>query len=1146
MIRILIVLMFLLSWLPVFSAEESASLTLTPDEQSYLQSLPLLRFTGDPNWLPYEAFDLKGNYIGIVAEHLAIIENKLNLKVLKVPTATWSESVELAKTGGVDILSETDDSALKSHLLFTQSYVSNPVVIVMGTNQNYVEGIPQIKDKTIGVIKDYGYVTKIVTKYQDYRFEIVNDIQDGLIAVSTGRVDALLCTVTLCGYTMAELGLHDVKIVGKTEFDTQLAFGVNPKFSALVPILNKAIASISAEERQQILDKWALQGYVEKTDYSLVWQMLLAFILIMSFLAYRQSQLRRYNKEVAKSEARYARAVRGTSDGLWDWNLETDHAYLSPRWKALLGYREDELADHADSFYSRIHPDDLDKVNRVTEAHLRGEQAFDLEFRLCNKDNSYRWYRSVGQAEFDENQKPVRMAGALSDITERKLAESMERARNRVLELTAKGESLQLILDAIIESVEKEQPENICSILLLDDEGKRLHHGSATKLPDFYIKAIDGVAIGNARGSCGTAAFRGERVIVEDIQTHPYWKDFKELAGQANLASCWSEPIFNSDGKVVGTFAIYHEAICAPNENDMMVIEHAATLAGIAIEKSSVTEDLKLASLVYQNSSEAMLIFDADRNIISVNPAFSEITGYQAEEVIGQKADILNSEFHDKDFYAQMSQAVKQSGFWQGEVKDRRKSGEIYVKWMVVNTIFNDDGSVHRRLSLFSDITQKKESEEIIWKQANFDFLTGLPNRSMFHDRLAREIKRCKRESSQFALLLIDLDQFKEVNDTLGHDVGDVLLIEAAKRIGDSVRETDTVARLGGDEFTIILTEIEELSDVERVAEQIILKLSAPFKLVNELVYVTASIGITLYPSDTIDFDTLLKNADQAMYEAKKLGRNRYQYFTSSMQQAALQRMRVIVDLRTATGNNEFELFYQPVIDLNNNQICKAEALIRWLHPKKGIVGPDDFIPVAEETGMIVEIGDWVLQQAAQKVSQWRQEFNSDFQISINTSPVQYQVYGIDHQKWSKHLQVLSLPGEAIIMEITEGLMMDASTIVTDQLIAFRNAGIQVALDDFGTGYSSLSYLKRFDIDYIKIDRVFVQNLQTDLDDRILCEAIVVMAHKLNLKVIAEGVETEEQKIILEQIGCDYAQGFLFSKPVPADVFEKLLSGRVT
>jgi len=883
----------------------------------------------------------------------------------------------------------------------------------------------------------------------------------------------------------------------------------------------------------------------EKEEHSDVIYYVAGLILLLLFLVfafYSQLQLKRYNIRLKQSESRYARAVKGTQDGIWDWDLETNKVYLSPRWKALIGYSKNELGDNAREFFTRIHHDDMEGVKQAKKEHLENGSPYDLELRLKNKDGSYRWYRAMGQAEYDDNGVAKKMAGTLSDITEKKQAIDLEVARNQVLELTAKGESFGSVLDAIVDIIERENPQMLASILLL--KNNRLYCGSAPNLPANYSAAIEGAEIGYARGSCGTAAFIKERVIVSDIQSHEYWEDFKGLAAQANLRSCWSEPIFDSKREVLGTFAIYHSYVCEPTDFEIRLIENAATLAGIAIERSQTTEQLRLASLVYENSSEAMLIFGADRSIMAVNPAFTEITGYTAEEIVGKQADILNSEFYEEHFYKAMSLAVKHTGNWQGEVKDRRKNGEIYYRWLTINTIFNEDGSIHRRVALFSDITERKKSEQIIWEQANYDSLTGLPNRNMFNDRLNQQIKNAKRNKSSFGLLLLDLDRFKEVNDTLGHDFGDILLVEAANRINEAVREMDTVARLGGDEFTIILSELDEDSHIETVAQKIVDKLAEPFQLNEEIVYVSASVGITLYPDDSENFESLLKNADQAMYEAKNLGRNRYQYFTHSMQEAAQNRMRLVADLRVALSKSQFEVYYQPIVDLSSGEICKAEALIRWHHPERGVVRPSEFISIAEETGIIVELGEWVLKEAIQQINIWRETINPNFQISVNTSPAQYQSKNSRHNRWLTHFKKTNTKGNAIVMEITEGMMMDASSMVTNQLIGFRNSGIQVALDDFGTGYSSLSYLKRFDIDYIKIDRAFVKNLESDEDDRILCEAIIVMAQKLNLKVIAEGVETEGQKDILKNIGCDFAQGYLFSEPVNSQTLESLAKNR--
>jgi diguanylate cyclase (GGDEF)-like protein len=431
-------------------------------------------------------------------------------------------------------------------------------------------------------------------------------------------------------------------------------------------------------------------------------------------------------------------------------------------------------------------------------------------------------------------------------------------------------------------------------------------------------------------------------------------------------------------------------------------------------------------------------------------------------------------------------------------------------------------------------------SEEIIWQKTNFDPLTKLPNRLMLLDHLGQEIKKSICSKQPVALLLLDLDSFKEINDTLGHATGDCLLQQTAARLLNCVRDTDIVARLGGDEFTVILPNLKDQHRVEQVAEKILRELSQPFLLNDETTYISASIGIALYPEDASSIEELLKHADQAMYAAKDSGRNRYHYFTPAMQEVAQNRMRLISDLRTALVEQQFLVYYQPIIELKTGLIGKAEALVRWQHPQRGLVPPGDFIPIAEETGIINELGNWVFYQAVNQIVQWRDWHNIDIQISVNKSPAQFRDETAASSPWIEHLQNLKLPAGAITIEITEGLLLDAHQAIRQRLLAFHDAGMQVALDDFGTGYSSLSYLQKFEIDYLKIDQSFIRNLSADSDELALCEAIIVMAHKLNIKVVAEGVETELQRKLLLDAGCDYAQGYLFSRPIPADEFARL------
>jgi diguanylate cyclase (GGDEF)-like protein/PAS domain S-box-containing protein len=522
-----------------------------------------------------------------------------------------------------------------------------------------------------------------------------------------------------------------------------------------------------------------------------------------------------------------------------------------------------------------------------------------------------------------------------------------------------------------------------------------------------------------------------------------------------------------------------------------------------------------------------------------------------AEDEIGTRMDDWWQRIHPDDLPS--LKAALQSLFdgssetFTNEHRKRCKDGSwkwIQVRGMVAAR--DASGAPSRMIGTYLDISARKQAEETIQRQANFDPLTQLPNRRLFLDRLAQEIAKSRRANLPLGLLLIDLDEFKEVNDTLGHDVGDTLLQEAARRIRSCVRDADTVARLGGDEFTVLLTDLpDRAAHIEDIAQKIIVRLAEPFQLGNEMAYVSASIGITLFPRDAEDIDTLMKHADQAMYSAKKQGRNRFCYFTASLQEAAQNRLKLSRELREAVAGNQFTAHFQPIIELSSGRIHKAEALLRWQHPTRGLVDPMTFIPLAEETGLINAIGEWVFSESAQRAKAWRGKFGADFQVSVNMSPVQFRTAGRKQtEAWLDQLRDIGLSGANLIVEITESLLLNVHAEVTDLLFRFRDAGIQIAIDDFGTGYSSLSYLKQFPIDYLKIDRSFVRDIETDPNDMALSRAIIVMAHELGLKVIAEGVETEGQRSLLSAAGCDYAQGYLYAKPLPPAAFEDLLQGR--
>ncbi len=579
------------------------------------------------------------------------------------------------------------------------------------------------------------------------------------------------------------------------------------------------------------------------------------------------------------------------------------------------------------------------------------------------------------------------------------------------------------------------------------------------------------------------------------------------------------------------------------------------TLVDIDVRKLAETrlkESDDLWKLALESNGDGVWDWHVQTGVELYSPRILQIYGYAPGEIEPDPAE-LDARTHPDDL-AQM-RADREAHFsgrapiYSNEHRVRCKDGSwkwVHTRGMVISR--DAQGRPLRMVGTHTDITLRKQAEALIWEQAHFDSLTGLPNRRNLRDRLALSLQTAENAGGQLALLFIDLDHFKEVNDTLGHDVGDALLIEAAARIAHCLRPSDTVARMGGDEFTVVLQPLQDAAQAEQVAHQIILALSAAFQLASERVFVSASIGLSIYPQDGLQIESLFKHADQALYVAKAAGRNRLGRFTPELQEAALKRMRLSTDLREALKQHQLFLEYQAIVDLATSQVHKAEALLRWAHPTLGMISPAAFIPLAEATGLILEIGEWVFQQAAAQVKHWRQHLDPKFQISINKSPIQFRdsARSSAQLSWPETMRTLDLDGEALAIEITEGLLLEADEGVRQRLAQMHQAGFRVSLDDFGTGFSSLAYLHKYEIDFIKIDQRFVRQLHPGSKDLALCKAIITMAHELGMQVIAEGIETEAQRQLLLSAGCDLGQGYLFARPMsPADLELSLNAGTI-
>lgn len=559
-------------------------------------------------------------------------------------------------------------------------------------------------------------------------------------------------------------------------------------------------------------------------------------------------------------------------------------------------------------------------------------------------------------------------------------------------------------------------------------------------------------------------------------------------------------------------------------------------------ERKSAEEELRIAAATFQ-TQEAILITDSESIILRVNQAFEEVTGYSAEEVIGRTPHILQSGRHDAAFYQALWAALRTTGKWSGEVWDRRKNGEIYPKFMTITAVYADLQQVSNYVAVFADITQRKQTEQEIHQLAFFDTLTQLPNRRLLKDRLHQAMAVSHRSGEYGALLFLDLDHFKGINDTLGHAIGDLLLVEVARRLKIAVREGDTVARLGGDEFVVIFEGLNNQPDdaatqTEQTAEKIRRELSRPYWLSNYERHSTVSVGISLFHGHLESTEELLKHADIAMYQAKAAGRNTIRFYDPKMQAALNKRAAMEADLRHALSRQQFQLHYQIQVDSQRHPLG-AEVLLRWEHPERGFVFPDQFIPLAEETGLIVPIGLWVLETACARLKAWQHgALTCDLTLAVNVSAKQFRQADFVDQVRRVLLESGAKPSH-LKLELTESIVLEDVDDTISKMQALKLLGVEFSMDDFGTGHSSLSYLKRLPLDQIKIDQSFVRDITTDPNDAVIVNTIIAMTQSLGLSVIAEGVETEEQREFLENHGCHAFQGYLFSRPVPLGQFEK-------
>ncbi|WP_346285525.1 EAL domain-containing protein [Zoogloea sp.] len=785
--------------------------------------------------------------------------------------------------------------------------------------------------------------------------------------------------------------------------------------------------------------------------------------------------------------------------------LDDEHwtmVFVSQGSAELCGYAPAEIVDNAFISWENItHPEDRARVREQIRRAARDGQRFAVQYRILTADGDIRWVLTRGIKVPDEEGRLV-IEGFIEDVTPRQvtldaLAHSELRYRH-IFEYASEG---------IFQTTREGR------YLAANPALARLY-GYAT--PDELMADLSDIE---------------SRLYVDPERR----RSFRHLMAMHGEVINFESEVRRRDGSCIWISENAHTVRGPRGE----FICYEGTVQDIS-ERKRNDEHLRLLATVFSNSNEAIIVTDAENRIVATNQAFTKLTGYPQEEVLGQNPRILSAGITPPEVYQEMWADLEQHGAWQGELWDRRRDGEAYPKWLSISMVRDAAGQVQNYIGNFIDISEMKASEERIRHLAHHDTLTNLPNRFSLNEKLEQAVGLCQRTGMSLALMLIDLDRFKAINDTLGHHVGDELLIQVAKRLSATVRTSDIVARLGGDEFVVVLPDGADATDAAHVADKIVRAISAPYLINGQEQRTSPSIGICLYPDDATEIGDLLKNADVAMYHAKAKGRGNFQFFTEGMNAATTRRLSLESELRSGLERKQFVLHYQPQLDLRSGRLVGVEALIRWNHPSRGLIPPAEFIPVAEEAGIIDAIGDWVLQEACRQLGAWREAGLDPLRMSINLSTGQF----LDKTLPARIAELLDfhdLHAGLLDLEVTESVSMASPNETIEVMRALTGSGLSLSIDDFGTGYSSLAYLKLFPIRTLKIDRSFVKDIETDPSDADICDVTVLLAHRLGLEVVAEGVETEAQLKFLRSIGCEKIQGYLISPPVPAAQIENLV-----
>lgn len=993
-------------------------LTLTESELQWLNAHPTIRVGVNPNKQPYDWVNDKQEFVGMAADYLKLLEQKLGIHFTIIYSKSMSETIELAKQGRIDMIAGIVITKERTEYLnFLKPYIDSPNVIIDNGKINFIDNINNLSGKVVAVEKSYAIYEWLKHDHPEINLLEASDASSALKLLNQGKADAYIGDAGGANYWIKKEELFDLRFSGQTEYRSKRSIAITKKQPELFSIMHKASASIDSHKIDDIVNHWLSAQIDQGISKTFVYKYGTFIIILLIVFS--------------------------------GWIV---------------------------------------RLNR--------------------------------------------------EIKAKRLIEQREVRRNTVLDMLTTSQPLSKILFTISNNIDQMDKEIACTIVLLSDDQKLLQHGAAPRLLKKYNQTIDGIDLAPNNQARRNFTFIDKSIFVKDIHSNPYWDFLKESTQYVPYNSCWSQPIFSKSKQLLGLFLVYTNELNSLNNKTLQLLTESSDLVSFAIEKSKIDKKLQMASDVFNYANEGIYITDREGNILDCNDRFLDICGYTRKELIGQNPRIFKSGVHDEEFYQHMLSSLSNNGFWSGEVWNKYKNRDISPGLHSISVIKNDNPNEKQFLVLTTDISALKQHQQLLERFAYYDILTGLPNRQLILDRLEQEIKKHARHNKSLAVLFIDLDGFKTVNDNYGHTMGDEFLIAVSQQMKKSIRDSDTLGRLGGDEFVAVLNDLDSPKDLDLPLSKLLKASSTPITLRGLELKVSASIGVRFYNNNDdnlplLSANILIRQADQAMYVAKQSGKNNYYLFDNYGDTQINTRREIIDQIQNGIRKNEFLLYFQPKVNMRTGEIVGVEALIRWNHPAKGILLPDSFLPIIENHPLSIELGEWVLNNALEQLHDWQtQRLNIPISVNIDARQLHQNSFFIRLQYLLSRYPNFNLG--FLELEILETTAITDRNHANKLILDCAKVGVKFSLDDFGTGYSSITYLKQLPVNAVKIDRSFIGDIDKNPKDLEVLKSIIALALTLEKEVIAEGVESIAQGEILLNMGCELAQGFIIAHPMPA------------